>query len=100
MSAEDLERYESELELQLFREYKDVVKTYTNIVETERRFYLANGVKVEPRTDGSGRSWFELELTDAWVWDIYRPGPARFVAKVRVLTFRDVNIETLSPSED
>lgn len=100
MSAEDLERYESELELQLFREYKDVVKTYTNIVETERRFYLANGVKVEPRTDGSGRSWFELELTDAWVWDIYRPGPARFVAKVRVLTFRDVNIETLAPSED
>ena len=100
MSAEDLERYESELELQLFREYKDVVKTYTNIVETERRFYLANGVKVEPRTDGSGRSWFELELTDAWVWDIYRPGPARFVAKVHVLTFRDVNIETLSPSED
>ena len=100
MSAEDLERYESELELQLFREYKDVVKTYTNIEETERRFYLANGVKVEPRTDGSGRSWFELELTDAWVWDIYRPGPARFVAKVRVLTFRDVNIETLSPSED
>ena len=100
MSAEDLERYESELELQLFQEYKDVVKTYTNIVETERRFYLANGVKVEPRTDGSGRSWFELEPTDAWVWDIYRPGPARFVAKVRVLTFRDVNIETLSPSED
>ncbi len=100
MSAEDLERYESELELQLFREYKDVVKTYTNIVETERRFYLANGVKVEPRADGSGRSWFELELTDAWVWDIYRPGPARFVAKVRVLTFRDVNIETLAPSED
>jgi hypothetical protein len=100
VSAEDLERYESELELQLFREYKDVVKTYTHIVETERRFYLANGVTCEPRNDGGGRGWFELDLTDAWVWDIYRPGPARFVAKVRVLTFRDVNIEQLAQPED
>ena len=100
MSAEDLERYESELELQLFREYKDVVKTYTHIVETERRFYLANGVNLEPRTDSGGRTWFELNLTDAWVWDIYRPGPARFVAKVRVLTFKDVNIEQLAQPED
>ena len=99
MSAEDLERYESELELQLFREYKDVVKTYTHIVETDRRFYLANGVNLEPRNDGHGRTWFELDLTDAWVWDIYRPGPARFVAKVRVLTFKDVNIEQLSQPE-
>ena len=100
MSAEDLERYEAELELQLFREYKDVVKTYTHIVETERRFYLANGVSLEPRNDGGGRTWFELLLTDAWVWDIYRPGPARFVAKVRVLTFKDVNIEQLAQPED
>ena len=95
MSAEDLERYESEMELQLFREYKDIVGTFTHIVETERRFYLANGVRVEPRSDGSGRTWFEIELDDAWVWDIYRPGPARFVAHVKVLTFKDVNVEEL-----
>ena len=35
-----------------------------------------------------------LELTDAWVWDMYRP--ARFVKAVRVMTFRDVNIEELT----
>ena len=35
----------------------------------------------------------ELTLSDAWVWDMYRP--ARFVPSVRVLTFRDVNIERL-----
>ncbi|HEY5785992.1 MAG TPA: DUF2469 family protein, partial [Microlunatus sp.] len=29
MSAEDLEQYESELELQLYREYKDVVGIFT-----------------------------------------------------------------------
>ena len=38
--------------------------------------------------------YFELELADAWVWDMYRP--ARFVATVRVVTFKDVNIEELA----
>jgi hypothetical protein len=38
--------------------------------------------------------WFEVELTDAWVWDMYRP--SRFVSRVRVVTFRDVNIEDLA----
>jgi Protein of unknown function (DUF2469) len=99
VSAEDLERYESELELQLFREYKDIVGTYSHLVETERRFYLCNGVSITTRTEG-GRTFFELELTDAWVWDIYRPGPARFVAQVRVLTFKDVNIEQLERTDD
>ena len=41
MSAEDLEQYESELELQLYREYKDVVGIFTYAVETERRFTSA-----------------------------------------------------------
>ena len=71
MSTEDLERYESEIELQLYKEYKDVVGMFTHVVETERRFYLANEVKLEPRNDGT-RTWFELELHDAWVWDMYR----------------------------
>jgi Protein of unknown function (DUF2469) len=98
MSAEDLENYEAELELQLFREYKDIVGTFTHIVETERRFYLANGVTMTPKFEGA-RTWFEIELDDAWVWDIYRPGPARFVAKVKVLTFKDVNVEELHRPE-
>ena len=34
-------------------------------------------------------------MTDAWVWDMYRP--ARFVKNVRVLTFKDVNVEELGP---
>ena len=42
MSAEDLEKYETEMELQLYREYRDVVKLFTHVVETERRFYLTN----------------------------------------------------------
>ena len=96
MSAEDLERYETEMELQLYREYRDVVRMFTYIVETERRFYLANDVQVTPHRDGDD-VWFELQLRDAWVWDMYRP--ARFVPSVRVLTFRDVNVEELAADD-
>jgi hypothetical protein len=96
VSSEDLERYETEIELQLYREYRDVLPMFSYVVETERRFYLANAVNVEARHDG-GQVYFELELHDAWVWDMYRP--ARFVTTVRVLTFRDVNIEELAGKE-
>ena len=103
MSAEDLERYETEMELQLYREYRDVLPLFSYVVETERRFYLANRVDVRSLDgqdrgphDPSGRGLpvpLEIELHDAWVWDIYRPGPARFVKSVRVVTFKDVNVE-------
>ena len=96
MSTEDLERYETEIELQLYKEYKDVAPLFRYVVETERRFYLANEVNTEVRTE-DGRTFFELTLSDAWVWDMYRP--ARFVQNVRVLSFKDVNIEELPVKE-
>ncbi len=96
MSAEDLERYETEIELQLYQEYKAVLPMFRYVVETERRFYLANDVKMGARAEG-GRTWFEIELEDAWVWDMYRP--ARFVQHVRVVTFKDVNIEEVPEKE-
>ena len=65
-------------------------------VETERRFYLANAVQVTQRADAA-RPLIEVVLTDAWVWDMYRK--TRFVPKVRVLTFKDVNIEELPPTD-
>ena len=94
MSGEDLERYEAEIELQLFTEYRDVLPMFSYVVETERRFYLANDVQMETKTD-NGRPYLTLELHDAWVWDMYRPGPARFVSHVKVVTFRDVNVEEI-----
>ncbi len=96
MSAEDLEDYETEAELALYREYRDVVSLFTYVVETERRFYLANSVDLRPRSS-DGEVWFELTLADAWVWDVYRS--ARFVRSVRVVTFKDVNVEELAPSD-
>jgi hypothetical protein len=99
MSEEDLERYETEMELQLYKEYRDVLPLFGYVVETERRFYLANTVDMQLHDDDGrdhgGRSHLELELKDAWVWDIYRPGPARFVSSVRIVTFKDVNIEKI-----
>lgn len=96
MSAEDLERYETEIELQLYQEYKAVLPMFRYVVETERRFYLANEVDMTPQEDG-GRPYFRVELRDAWVWDMYRP--ARFVQHVTVVTFKDVNIEELPEKE-
>ena len=92
MSAEDLERYETEIELQLYKEYRDVLPMFRYVVETERRFYLANDVEQNVKADG-GSTYVELILRDAWVWDMYRP--ARFVSSVRVVTFKDVNVEEL-----
>ena len=40
MSAEDLDNYETDAELALYKEYRDVIKLFTYVVETERRFYL------------------------------------------------------------
>jgi Protein of unknown function (DUF2469) len=96
MSEEDLERYESEIELALVQEYKAVVPLFGYVVETERRFYLANAVDVTVRSESSP-PFVEVTLQDAWVWDMYRP--ARFVPSVRIVTFRDVNIERLPEKE-
>lgn len=96
VSAEDLENYETDMELALYREYRGVVGLFSYVVETERRFYLANQVDLQVRS-AAGEVYFELTLADAWVWDVYRS--ARFVKSVRVVTFKDVNVEELAKAE-
>jgi Protein of unknown function (DUF2469) len=96
VGEEELDDYESTLELALIQEYKAVVATFDYAVETDRRFYLANEVAVDVRSQGTP-TLLEVVLTDAWVWDMYRT--VRFVPTVRILTFRDVNIERLPREE-
>src|SRR6478752_5003397 len=96
MSAEDLEKYETEMELKLYREYRDVVGLFKYVIETERRFYLTNDYEMQVHSV-QGEVFFEVSMADAWVWDMYRP--ARFVKQVRVLTFKDVNIEELNKAD-
>ncbi|MEP6757780.1 MAG: DUF2469 family protein [Actinomycetota bacterium] len=86
---DDIERFEEEREMELYREYRDVLPMFSFVIETERRFYLANKVDMGPMEDG----WVRVALTDAWVWDMFRP--ARFVSSVQVMTRRDVNVEEL-----
>jgi hypothetical protein len=96
MNTDDLENFEAERELQLAQEYQDVVSMFRFAVESERRFYLANGVVTRVASDGP-RPLIEVELTDAWVWDMYRK--SRFVPKVKIMSFKDVNIEELPREE-
>ena len=51
----------TEMELSLYREYKDIVGQFSFVVETERRFYLANSVEMVPR-NADGEVYFELRL--------------------------------------
>jgi hypothetical protein len=92
MEPDDFDDYDREAELALYREYRDIVSQFRYVVETERRFYLANEVTREVRERGND-FYFELTLNDVWVWDIYRSD--RFVSSVTVLTFKDVNVEEL-----
>ncbi|WP_291465087.1 DUF2469 family protein [Actinomyces sp.] len=80
--SEEIEGYENNLELELFKEYRDVIGLFKFVVETERRFYLCNHVDVQARPVGG---------------DIYRS--SRFVRSGRVITYKDVNVEELSKPE-
>lgn len=42
-------------------EYKDIVGQFSYVVETERRFYLANSVELVPRNT-DGEVYFELAV--------------------------------------
>ena len=85
IGSEDLERYESESELALFREYRDVIGMFRYVIETDRRSYLANSVK---RLSNADAERIEYELTDAWVWDMYRQ--SRFLAKVTIAGWKAI----------
>jgi hypothetical protein len=93
MEENEFEDYDRQAEVALYREYRDVVGAFKYVIETERRFYLANEVELK-RVDTPNDFYFELNMSDVWVWDIYRTD--RFIQSVRVLTFKDVNVEELS----
>src|SRR5690625_1079357 len=94
---DELAQYAANQELNLYKEYRDVIGLFQYIVETDRRFYLANSVNVVTHHE-TGDTYFELLLEDAWVWDVFRS--SRFIQRARVLSFRDINIEELPSRED
>src|SRR4051812_309571 len=54
MDDDEFEDYDREVELALYREYRDVVGQFTYVVETERRFYLAHDGAARRRGGGRG----------------------------------------------
>lgn len=96
MEENELDDFDRDAELALFREYRDVVRMFRYVIETERRFYLANDVELK-RVDTATDFYFEILMQDVWVWDIYRTD--RFVKQVRVMTFKDVNVEEIGNQE-
>lgn len=94
MFRDELEEYESEIELELYREYRDVIAMFRYVVETERRFYLANEIV---RTSAPGDALIEYTLRDCWVWDMYRK--SRFLSSAVVASSRGVTVEELPSIE-
>ncbi|WP_346844694.1 DUF2469 family protein [uncultured Rothia sp.] len=97
MSSEDLDNYEADAQMALYGEYKNVFGLFTYVVETDKRFYLCNTVEVTPHTE-NGSLFFEVEMNDVWVWDIFRP--SRFMKKVKIYSVKDINVEERAAEGD
>ena len=96
MSTEDLERYETEIELQLYREYRDVLPMFQYVVETERRFYLANEVDLDVKQRGRPHVLRARAARRVGLGHVPQHPVRRRRARV---TFKDVNVEEL-PGKD
>ena len=94
MSAEDLEKYETEMELSCTASTR--TSSAVHVCGRDRTPFLPRQlVELAPRNT-DGEVYFELRMSDAWVWDMYRP--ARFV-KGPGDHVQDVNIEELEKPE-
>lgn len=90
--SENITEFIANCELDLYAEYHDIVADYKFVVETERRFYLAQKVNMQMQNIG-GVPYFEVKIEDGWVWDFYRNG--RYIKQAHICTFKDVNIEEI-----
>ena len=75
-----------------------LAKVFNRQASEVERYTAENARQVDLQVrSAAGEVYFELTLADAWVWDVYRS--ARFVKSVRVVTFKDVNVEELARAE-
>ena len=68
---------ESEVEPKIYKEDHDVLPMFRYVVETSAG---STCQPCDPRWHGeaNGSVFFEVEMKDAWVWDMFRP--ARFLS--------------------
>jgi hypothetical protein len=90
---DDLEEYESELELQLKKEYQAVFSLFRYCVLTPDATYLCNRLE-RTYAPQPAYPFIRLRLEDVWVWDKNRP--TRMIPRAEILiTTGDVTIEEL-----
>ena len=97
MSVDDPQRYESEVELDLYRQYREVVGMFRHVVETERRFLPGQRCRRAGADHRRGEVFFECSCATSGSGTC----TGRKVRAVRAdLTFKDVNVEELPAGEN
>jgi hypothetical protein len=91
-SIDELDMYEAEKRLKLYREYENALSSFPYYVETELRAYLADKVDVEP-VHAEGGTYFKVTLTDAWIYEAERL--QRFVPEVIIYEVGPVHVQRL-----
>ena len=94
---DELDEYESGLELALKREYAAVFGLFRYCVVTQDSTYLCNKYSLTDRPQAS-YPFFHLTMEDVWVWDKNRP--TRMIPRAAVYTSSDVTIEELRGDGD
>ena len=94
---DELDEYESELELQLKKEYTAVFGLFRYCVLTQDATYLCNKLELNHASQPS-YPLFHLRMEDVWVWDKNRP--TRMIPRAEVYTSSDVTVEELRAEGD
>jgi hypothetical protein len=96
MKSEDLKEQSAGRELEVRDEFRAVLPLFRYRVQVGNAEYLANNVQVEV-TKSADSVYFDVTLTDAWVWDINLP--VRTVSKVMIQScFDSVITDDLRPA--
>lgn len=91
-SIDELDMYEAEKRLKLYKEYENALASFPYYVETELRAYLADKVDVEP-IHAEGGTYFKVTLVDAWIYEAERL--QRFVPEVVIYEVGPVHVQRL-----
>ena len=96
-SIDELDMYEAEKRLKLYKEYENALASFPYYVETELRAYLADKVEVEP-IHAEGGTYFKVTLVDAWIYEAERL--QRFVPEVVIYEVGPVHVQRLRGLDD
>jgi hypothetical protein len=91
-SIDELDMYEADKRMRLYREYENALSSFPYYVETELRAYLADKVDVEA-VHAEGGTYFKVTLTDAWIYEAERP--QRVVPEVVIYEVGPVHVQRL-----